>query len=305
MSPTTPTLSIVTTCLNSADYLQHTIDSIRSQNGNFTLEYILIDGGSKDTTLDIIEANEAHITRWISEKDNGMYDAIAKGFDLSNGEIMGWLNSDDLYFPWTLNLIGRLFAEFPEVQWISTLSPAAIDSSGDIIKIRKIAGFSQQAFFDGIYVGFGGFGNPRASEFIQQESTFWRRSLWDQVVGSNIIRDYSVAGDFALWSAFMERAPLYGVESPLGAFRMRAGQLSYSDPGKYLGEANRALSIARNNQNYVPPTLQDDAPAQYTGQFLEQASFHDANAKWEMSEKPFIVLPRSDWKGAIFDGRVF
>ena len=95
-----PLISIVTPCLNSEEYLEYCIKSIMSQSYP-NVEHIIVDGGSTDSTLDIIRKYEGRYNmRWFSEKDNSMYEAIINGFKLANGEIYAWLNSDDMYMPW-------------------------------------------------------------------------------------------------------------------------------------------------------------------------------------------------------------
>jgi hypothetical protein len=298
-------LSIVTPCLNSERFLHDTIASVATQQGDFTLEYIIVDGGSTDRTHEIIKANERGISRWVSEADGGMYDGIAKGFRMSSGEVMGWLNSDDLYFPWTLHYVAKVFSAMPQIQWVSTLTPTAIDVAGDILRVRKIAGFSREAFLDGVYVGFEGLGEPLSTEFIQQESTFWRRSLWD-TGGSAVIQEYRTAGDFALWCAFMDRAPLYGLEPPLGAFRSHDKQLSLNHAA-YLAEARRALEGLRVRSGHVPLRSIDDRGVTYKGHYVRKASFTDAASGWITKLENFTVLPRSSMnaKDRIREFRIF
>lgn len=89
--------------------MQDTIDSIKAQD-YANIEYIIIDGDSKDGTLDIIRRNEAHISQWISEPDKGIYDAMNKGLDKTNGEIIGLLNADDLYYPDTISKVVTAFS---------------------------------------------------------------------------------------------------------------------------------------------------------------------------------------------------
>ncbi len=91
-----PQFSIITVVYNGEKYLQNTIDSIKNQKG-VSIEYIVIDGGSTDCSLDIIKKNELAIDYWISEPDKGIYDAMNKGIKQSNGEIIGLLNSDDFF----------------------------------------------------------------------------------------------------------------------------------------------------------------------------------------------------------------
>jgi glycosyltransferase involved in cell wall biosynthesis len=91
-----PLVSIITVVFNGIKHLQQTIDSVTNQTYQ-TIEYIIIDGGSTDGTVDLIKANEAHINYWISEPDNGLYDAMNKGISKAKGELIGMINSDDWY----------------------------------------------------------------------------------------------------------------------------------------------------------------------------------------------------------------
>lgn len=93
-----PLVSIITVCLNSEKYLEDTIKSVINQTYQ-NIEYIIIDGGSKDKTLDIIKKYEDKIDYWISQPDKGLYDAMNKGIRLAKGELIGLLNSDDWYHP--------------------------------------------------------------------------------------------------------------------------------------------------------------------------------------------------------------
>jgi glycosyltransferase involved in cell wall biosynthesis len=104
-----PFVSIVTPTLNQARYIQQTIQSIRAQTYT-NVEHIVIDGGSTDETLDILREHEhSYRMRWVSEPDEGMYDAINKGLRMARGEILAYLNSDDLYFPWTVDVVVSAF----------------------------------------------------------------------------------------------------------------------------------------------------------------------------------------------------
>lgn len=91
-----PLISIVTVVFNGIKYLQQTIDSVTNQTYH-NIEYIIIDGGSTDGTIDVIKANEAHINHWVSEPDKGLYDAMNKGISMAKGELIGMINSDDWY----------------------------------------------------------------------------------------------------------------------------------------------------------------------------------------------------------------
>ena len=96
-----PKISIITPSYNQGQYLEETILSVIGQNYP-NLEYIIIDGGSSDNSVEIIKRYEKHLAYWTSEKDNGQSVAINKGFKLASGDILGWLNSDDMYLPGAL-----------------------------------------------------------------------------------------------------------------------------------------------------------------------------------------------------------
>ncbi|MBD0389275.1 MAG: glycosyltransferase, partial [Nostoc sp. C3-bin3] len=117
-----PKISLVTPCLNQAQFLEATIQSVLSQNYP-NIEYIIIDGGSTDGSLEIIKKYESQVHFWCSEPDGGQYDAINKGFAHSTGEIMAWLNSDDMYFSWTFKTVGSIMSELLQVEWLTSLNP--------------------------------------------------------------------------------------------------------------------------------------------------------------------------------------
>lgn len=223
-----PTFSIVTPSLNQGKYLEATIYSVISQEGDFYINYMLIDGGSTDSSLDIVKNYESRIRSgsdivkcrgvkffWMSGKDNGQYDAINRGFSLSNGEIMGWINSDDVYLPSAFKAITMVFREFPEVSWI-TANSTRIDKEGMIIDVDTSSLYPRILISRGVF-------NGRDGRFIQQESTFWKRSLWDQLE-SKLNNTWRYAADFELWMRFAALTDLVKVQTQLGAFRKHDGQ---------------------------------------------------------------------------------
>src|SRR5438552_6722863 len=110
-------ISIITPSLNQGDFIEETIVSVLNQ-GIDDLEYIVIDGGSTDQTLEVIRKYEGSLSYWVSEKDNGQPEAINKGIARATGEIVGYLNSDDLYLPGALRAVESFFEAEPSRNWI-------------------------------------------------------------------------------------------------------------------------------------------------------------------------------------------
>lgn len=232
-----PKISIVTATYNRADFLEKTILSLINQNYP-NLEYIVIDGGSTDTTLDIIEKYQDNISYWVSEKDNGMYDAIQKGFEQSTGDIMGWLNSDDEYFEWTFAILAKIFNRFDEVEWVTTNQLASIDEQSSPIIFSQKEGYSQAGYLRGEHLP-----SPNRKfkmSYIMQESTFWRRSLWDKA-GSTLDTSLRYAGDADLWFRFFKDAILYDVSLPLAKFRVHGNQITGTSRQEYNTEVELLL----------------------------------------------------------------
>lgn len=109
-----PKITVVTPSYNQGQFLRDTIESVINQNYP-NLEYFVIDGGSTDNSVDIIREYEDKIDWWVSEKDKGQSDALFKGFEHASGDLIGWLNSDDVYFPEALKRVGKAYVKNPEV----------------------------------------------------------------------------------------------------------------------------------------------------------------------------------------------
>ena len=236
MSTAAPRITIVTPSFNQASFLEETIGSVLAQNYP-NLEYLIIDGGSTDGSVGIIRKYADRLAYWVSEPDKGHYDALNKGFSRTTGEIMAWLNSDDKYTPWALAVVGEIFAEHPEIEWITSLYPLHWDRAGRAISCHRNHGFTREGFFRGENLPDAGW---HAHGWIQQESTFWRRSLWERT-GGRIDTTYSLAGDFELWARFYQHAELYGVGTPLGGFRLHGDQKTAHHAAAYLHQAQAAF----------------------------------------------------------------
>lgn len=226
-----PKITIITPNLNDADYLEHTIHSVLDQEYP-NLEYIIIDGGSTDRSVEIIKKYENKLAFWISEEDEGLYDALQKGFERSTGEIMGWLNSDDLLIPKSLWTVAELFKTFQDVEWVQGQG-TSLGSSGKILDVSPLRRWSKYHYYIYQY------------KWIQQESIYWRRSLWEKC-GSQLNTKLKLAGDFDLWLRFFEKAQLYSTSTLIGGFRFRAQQLSQQFEKQYSEEVNTILKQKLN-----------------------------------------------------------
>ena len=219
---TFPKISIVTPSFNQAEFLERTIQSILNQNYP-NLEYIIIDGGSTDGSVDIIKKYKKHLSYWESTKDNGQYYAIQKGFDKCTGDVMAWINSDDIYHTKSLFIVAEIFNSFPQIKWL-TGNISFIDDQDKIICSRIAKSWSRFNLHKGDHI------------WIQQESTFWKKSLWESA-GAQINLKLNYAADFDLWIRFLKIEKLYTTEALLGAFRLRkSNQKTLEGKSAYMDE---------------------------------------------------------------------
>jgi hypothetical protein len=224
-----PKISIVTPNFNMAQFLELTIRSVLDQ-AYPNLEYIVIDGGSTDGSVDIIKKYESQLAYWVSEPDKGLYHAIQKGFEKSTGEVMAWLNSDDVYHPGALSIIAEVFSSMPSVEWLSG-TPTCIDVHGRTVFVAPLRVYSRFNFL-----------TSEKMEWIQQESTFWRRSLWERA-GSQLSNEYALAGDFELWMRFFRYVSPVVINALIGGFRVRlSGQKSFDGEQQYQEEARKIVA---------------------------------------------------------------
>lgn len=235
-----PKITIVTPSYNQGDYLEECILSVLGQNYP-NLEYIIMDGGSTDQSVDIIRKYEKHLAYWQSQPDDGQYAAIDAGFRRSTGDILAWLNSDDKYHPGAFATVADVFSRYTAVDWL-TGRPSVWDAEGALFDVHLLRNFSRDDYC-----------RPRHDFYLQQENTFWRKSLWD-AAGGRIDPTYALAGDFELWTRFFEHAELHVVDALLGGFRVHPKQKTATAADRYVEEARRASTAlaARHPPQPVP-----------------------------------------------------
>lgn len=197
-----PTISIVTCSYQQGRFLDATMRSVLEQRYP-ALEYVVVDGGSRDNSVEVIRSHAPDLAWWVSEKDQGQTDALAKGFARTRGEVMGWLCSDDLLLAGSLERVGRFFAANPEVQWLYG-DGLWIDAQGRLLRPKREMGWSSTVFlFD--------------HNFLAQPSVFWRRGLWERAGG--LQAQWDMAMDADLWLRFARHAPPRHLPEYLSAMR--------------------------------------------------------------------------------------
>jgi glycosyltransferase involved in cell wall biosynthesis len=230
-----PRISVVTPSYNQDQFIEETIRSVLLQ-GYPNLEYIVIDGGSADGSVETIKRYADHLHYWISEKDRGHGHALNKGFEQSSGEIMCWLNSDDMYLPWTFRTVAEIFQKFPQVNWIGGFNAWWSDHGALLSACR-----APKNIYDYLIGNYA---------WIQQESVFWRRSLWERA-GGKIDEKQRLMVDGALWADFFAHDQLYLVDSILAGYRV------HSD-----NRANTYMAECRAEMNAIIASLRQRCPAE-------------------------------------------
>lgn len=199
-------ISIITICYNSQNSINKTIESVKSQTIN-NIEYIVIDGGSSDRTLDIVK-NHTIIDKLISEKDSGIYEAFNKGIKNAKGEIIGFLNSDDIFFSEdSLSLIYESFDENTDCVFGDLIFT---NSKNRLKRVWKSKRFKTGLFKSGWM--------PAHPTFYCKKSIYEKYGLYDE--------SYKIAGDFELMMRFLEKNKIRSKYIPKNIVNMSVGGVS-------------------------------------------------------------------------------
>ncbi len=198
-----PLVTIITPSFNQARFLEATIQSVLSQDYP-RIEYMIVDGGSNDGSVDVIKKYESRLAWWVSEKNKGQTDAINKGFAQANGEILAWINSDDTYEPGAVSAAVKYLQDHPEVGMVYG-DCNFINESGRVI--GKFG--SAQTNYRLLRQGYA---------HIPQQTMFLRADLWKQV--GPLDPSFYFAMDYDLWTRIAARTEIKYVPQTWANFRL-------------------------------------------------------------------------------------
>jgi glycosyltransferase involved in cell wall biosynthesis len=228
-------ISIITVCYNSDKTIEKTIKSVISQTYN-NIEYIIIDGKSKDTTIDIIKQYEANVSNWISEADKGLYDAMNKGISLATGDIVGILNSDDIF---TDNFVLENVAKFHNQNNVDASVGNIIQFNNEGKTVRKYSAKKWNP--EKLKIGF----------MPAHPAIFFKRELFDKYGVYQL--DFTIGADYELITRFFLKHKISWKFSNITTTSMLIGGLSSSGVGSYKlisKEIKKALTLNDVKFNY-------------------------------------------------------
>ncbi len=218
-------ISIVTPTYNQAPFIERTIRSVLEQEGDFELEYLVVDGGSTDGTVDILKSHAGRL-EYISERDNGPTDAIAKGFRAAGGDIVAWINSDDTYCEGAFQRAVEAFEAAPDAQWLAgscrIIDPEDREMRGWITRYKNwwLRRYSLRALL--------------VLNFISQPATFFRRGLIEEIGVPD--DECSLAFDYAYWLRIAPKHRPLIVDEDLACFRWYPDSLSGANARRQFQE---------------------------------------------------------------------
>ncbi len=230
--------SIVTPLLDGARFLKSAITSLQAQShGDY--EHLIIDAGSKDGSIEIVQAATARDPRIRLVEIAGcpLYRAIDAGFERSDGEMLAWLNSDDLYAPWALATVAKYARARKDCRWFAGL-PGCWDEDGALRYVRP-EGWRPR------FLIRGGWFHKDLLGFLQQETMFFRRDLYFDLDEADraAFGEARLAGDFILWKRLAKRASLSVIPSALGGFRRHGANKSTIFMSDYMAEVRKDGSV--------------------------------------------------------------
>jgi glycosyltransferase involved in cell wall biosynthesis len=229
-----PLVSIITPSYNQAAYLEATLRSVLDQDYP-RIEYRVIDGASTDSSVEIIRRSAGRLAGWVSEPDHGQAEAINKGFAQASGEIVAWLNSDDLYLPGAVSAAVRAFGQFPEAGLVFG-DVVSIDGAGQPVNVMT----------------FGDWGLDDLLQFniISQPGVFIRRAALERAGYLDPSFHYML--DHQLWLRIARLAPMRYVRERWAAARFHAGAKNVNQAPGFGREADRVVAWLASQPAFQP-----------------------------------------------------
>jgi glycosyltransferase involved in cell wall biosynthesis len=206
--------SIITPCLNAEATIEQTLQSVRTQ-GIEDLEHIVIDGGSTDGTLAILQSAAGPVS-FVSEPDRGLSDAVNKGIRMARNDVVGWLNADDVYLPGALRRVQAAFERRPDALWATG---RCVIINGEGKQIRRGVSLYKDAL-----LRRWSFPLFLTQNFVSAPATFVRRNAFELVGVFEERFRYSM--DYDVWLKLGRRSAPIVIDAPLACFRMAEGSLS-------------------------------------------------------------------------------
>jgi len=240
-----PRISLITPSLNQGKFIEGTIQSVLSQNYP-NLDYIVMDGGSSDNTLEVLERYSGRL-KWVSEKDNGQTSAINKGLRMANGEIMAYLNADDLFLPGTLFKVARIFMEHPEVLWVTGLC-RIIDE--DNREIRRLI-----TAYKNFWLRFSQRSALLITDYISQPSTFWSAKALHEFGYPDENLHYAM--DYEYWLRLYSKYPPVLIPEYLAAFKIHPHSKTTTTGHKNAFIDEERIAIQRHTNSKLLLSLHD------------------------------------------------
>lgn len=222
--PDSPLVSIVTPSFNQADFLDLTLRSVLGQDYP-RIEYLVADGSSTDGSVEIIQRYAERLVWWVSEPDRGQADAVNKCLARVQGEIIGWVNSDDLLLPGVVSAVVQAFAAHPEASMVF----------GDVVSIDERGQTINQ-----MHYGAWGLDELMTFHIIGQPGVFFRRSALQQAGGLDL--DYHFLLDHQLWLRLAQTGEMHYLPQPLAVARYHAAAKNISHAARFGEEAYRIVA---------------------------------------------------------------
>lgn len=208
-------------------WISETIETVLDQEGDFEIEYIIMNDGSKDNSASVAQEYADRVAAGIypircskitmeviTQENTGMYEAINRGFARATGDVYAWINADDLYQPGALAAMTDVFSNYPNAVWVKGITDTLHEDGTRTTGACRI--YRQDWLAAGVY--------GMEAYFVEQDSVFWRADLWNKV--APMPAHYRSAADYWLWLHMAQHAPLLSLNAPISIFRKREGQIS-------------------------------------------------------------------------------